>query len=498
VEKVVMANHYVNNADFLSAIKAYRQSVKDAEESGEAKPQVTNELGGYILKIAQHLAYKPNFINYTFRDEMVSDGIENCLHRDTKILTLNRGPVKIADVVGQTVIVKCVDGEWRPAVVKSYGRQKLYKYQFGSFNTRAGSLTQTVVATANHRWFIRARLNSKKMFDWKDEVVTDLRLGDMLQNVPDVTDMDSDGVIHGLIYGDGCVEKKGQRVVDKLLCTQGREYPFIRVCKQDVVQQEIIDYFEEAGYYATYPPSANGDPVYYMGRDFYKKDLPFNCDPKYIAGFIYGWWLADGNKTAGLNRYQITTTNPEAVEWLRDYASYGGYQLTGVYTYESTNGFSNARPLYQVALAKNSQYKTRVRHIEEFGEDEVFCVEEPVTHSFTLANGILTGNCLMYIDNFDPEKSSNPFAYFTQIIYYAFIRRIQKEKKQTLIKGKIVMEMPFDEFDVQEQDEDGTFINSYRDFMQNSGVFDEILDKEEKRKAKKKKAPTLDDLLEDQ
>ena len=45
-------------------------------------------------------------------------------------------------------------------------------------------------------------------------------------------------------------------------------------------------------------------------------------------------------------------------------------------------------------------------------------------------------NCLLYIDNFNPEKSKNPFAYFTQIIYYAFIRRIQKEKKQTYVKFK--------------------------------------------------------------
>ena len=47
-------------------------------------------------------------------------------------------------------------------------------------------------------------------------------------------------------------------------------------------------------------------------------------------------------------------------------------------------------------------------------------------------------NCLQYIDNFDPERSSNPFAYFTQIIYYAFLRRIQKEKKQLEIKQKLL------------------------------------------------------------
>ena len=47
-------------------------------------------------------------------------------------------------------------------------------------------------------------------------------------------------------------------------------------------------------------------------------------------------------------------------------------------------------------------------------------------------------NCVSYIDNFDPEKSNNPFAYFTQIIYYAFLRRIQKEKKQLYIKHKML------------------------------------------------------------
>ena len=45
-------------------------------------------------------------------------------------------------------------------------------------------------------------------------------------------------------------------------------------------------------------------------------------------------------------------------------------------------------------------------------------------------------NCIQYMNNFNPEKSKNPFAYFTQIIYYAFIRRIQKEKKQLYIKYK--------------------------------------------------------------
>ena len=54
-------------------------------------------------------------------------------------------------------------------------------------------------------------------------------------------------------------------------------------------------------------------------------------------------------------------------------------------------------------------------------------------------------NCVQYIHNFDPEKSRNPFAYFTQIIHYAFLRRIQKEKKQLEIKTKIIEKSGFDE-----------------------------------------------------
>jgi len=50
-------------------------------------------------------------------------------------------------------------------------------------------------------------------------------------------------------------------------------------------------------------------------------------------------------------------------------------------------------------------------------------------------------NCLLYCDNFDPEKSQNPFSYFTQITYFAFLRRIQKEKKQTYIKYKYLQSM---------------------------------------------------------
>jgi DNA-directed RNA polymerase specialized sigma24 family protein len=71
--------HYVDNKKFLQAMIEYRLKCKTAEEKGKKKPDVTNYIGECFLKIANHLSYRPNFINYTFRDDMISDGIENCL-----------------------------------------------------------------------------------------------------------------------------------------------------------------------------------------------------------------------------------------------------------------------------------------------------------------------------------------------------------------------------------------------------------------------------------
>ena len=71
--------HYVNNKEFLAAMIEYKKSVAEAEKKKKTKPPVTDYIGGCFLKIANHLSYRPNFINYTFRDDMISDGIENCL-----------------------------------------------------------------------------------------------------------------------------------------------------------------------------------------------------------------------------------------------------------------------------------------------------------------------------------------------------------------------------------------------------------------------------------
>jgi DNA-directed RNA polymerase specialized sigma subunit len=105
-------------------------------------------------------------------------------------------------------------------------------------------------------------------------------------------------------------------------------------------------------------------------------------------------------------------------------------------------------------------------------------------------------NCLQYLDNFNPKKSNNPFAYFTQIIYYAFIRRIQKEKKQVTIKNRLITESNYDDMTLQ-PGEDREFKNQFTEFLKKNMSVDEqqkIADDlaKKKKKRKKKKKSSLD------
>ena len=73
------SEHYVNNKELLAALIDYRAEVAVAKAKDLPKPRISNYLGSCFLKIATHLSYKPNFVNYMFRDDMISDGIENCV-----------------------------------------------------------------------------------------------------------------------------------------------------------------------------------------------------------------------------------------------------------------------------------------------------------------------------------------------------------------------------------------------------------------------------------
>lgn len=114
-------------------------------------------------------------------------------------------------------------------------------------------------------------------------------------------------------------------------------------------------------------------------------------------------------------------------------------------------------------------------------------------------------NCISYIDNFNPAKSTNPFAYFTQIIYYAFLRRIQKEKKQLYIKHKsfensaILLQL-LDQGEVSDQDvanipQQLDIDDGVADFIKN---FEDGIEIKRKKRSKKNADPALEKFIKEE
>lgn len=72
--------HYVDNKKFYTALLHHKKEIEDARRNNKPEPPIPNYVGECLYKIATRLSLKPNFINYTYRDEMISDGLENCVN----------------------------------------------------------------------------------------------------------------------------------------------------------------------------------------------------------------------------------------------------------------------------------------------------------------------------------------------------------------------------------------------------------------------------------
>lgn len=162
---------------------------------------------------------------------------------------------------------------------------------------------------------------------------------------------------------------------------------------------------------------------------------------------------------------------------------------------------------YKADLAKAREQGLEDPRIPEYLGECILKIANKLSHKANFINYsyredmILDGieNCIMCMHSFDPDKSSNPFAYFTQVIFFAFLRRITKEKKQSYIKGKMIQDISIESFDIQEHDDDADFMNAYSAFIQANSKFDDsfIKNKEKKKKAKQEKENSLENFIDD-
>lgn len=156
---------------------------------------------------------------------------------------------------------------------------------------------------------------------------------------------------------------------------------------------------------------------------------------------------------------------------------------------------------YRQVIDEAKQFGSRKPQIPTYVAKCFMMIAENLSHkpnflSYTFRDEMVADaieNCVMYVDNFDPAKSSNPFAYFTQITYYAFLRRIQKEKKQLYVKYKSTETAGIlDEYELNEN-EDGTF----RQFELYENISSFIENYENAKKAKKEKKAGLEKFVDE-
>jgi len=319
-----------------------------------------------------------------------------CFHGDTKVTTRN-GVFKLRELAGQTVDVLSDGGTYRPAEFKSFGRQKLLEVEFND--------GRTVLATPEHQWVV-TNSNGKTV----RVPTTELSGKRILRNVAPRPEQNADfyeGVRHGFVFGDGCLYNDGK---------QAKAYFY---GEKDL---EMLKYFEGHGSPAI--KVADGT-VMVHGLPIAYKELPPNANSaSYWYGFLCGFLAADGS--VDVNGCAVLTQKAKAtLDAVADQLPRIGMIAGQVRGYERSTSFKYGEKVYEYEGAmhflslfkqyllpqdfllsrhrsnfeenyKPTRYGSYV-HIKDVREtglvDEVFCCVEMETHTFTIDNGVLTGNC---------------------------------------------------------------------------------------------------------
>ena len=325
----------------------------------------------------------------------------NCFSRDTEFIT-SRGVKSFEDFAdGDSVDVLTNYGGFKPATVRNFGQERLYRVTFGR-----NRMTKEVLCTLNHLWRTLR----------KDTIVVkttaDLKCGDDIPYIKRKWMEGLDGryfcplgFIHGLVFGDGTYHP------DNDTCS-------IDLCDDS---KDMAKYFQ--GFAWNIIPAGDNIRIQYLPN--YMKNFPDfeHVNSEYILGFLAGWFAADGTvdkDTGSANLYSATIENLEIIKRvmeavgiygseirkMRDASPFDGnpdqkcWSLHLVHDTLFRNFFVKTRHLENYAVYVDGKVKDKgkanwkVISVEETTfVDDVWCVVEPETQNFTLAGGINTHNC---------------------------------------------------------------------------------------------------------
>jgi len=327
-------------------------------------------------------------------------GYANSLIAEAKQVTSTVSKVKVKDVVAKEVEVLTRSG-WRPVTFESYGRQQVYKVTL-----RTGD---EFITTANHEWpvFYRKRQRPSKV------TTLNLKGKSLFISLPDRPETDQDyrdGIVHGIIYGYG--SKNSAATTYNVYLFGG--------------QRDLVPYLRERGHVVEY----SGDNPVFRGavhvggiRSQYNlKQIPSSAmSASYWYGFIVGLIATDGHCTSN-GQVGIDQANLDDLKAIREQLVRTGMFPNKIFQSRERSPFNGRQaPLYRFYISKFSLREVdllRGDHRQRFSqrkvtakvgnhtevkeviplnkEREVYCCVEPVTHTFTIGNGILTGNCYFF------------------------------------------------------------------------------------------------------
>jgi NAD-dependent dihydropyrimidine dehydrogenase PreA subunit len=296
-----------------------------------------------------------------------------------------------AEMENTSCLVLTDDG-YRPAYIRRFRRKPLVEVEFAPAfeeRDRYGGWRLTTRNVSKYRRFVRAT----PTHGWRlaDGQRTDaLARGQFVPSARVTPKRTSEsyrlGILHGLVFGDGCWNKQEVR--------SGEHLHYVQLFGSRVGR--FRDLFDQVNF----SPSLDVHPGY-VGTGVVrapinlKRALPEDADQEYMAGFADGWLAADGDPVKA-GSWRLRSTAHDALAWLERAAPLAGYVVIGAgqeSNMETNYGF-RTRPIRWLYLATRETYwrVMRVTSVERDAED-TFCAVVPEKHEFTLAGGVSTGNC---------------------------------------------------------------------------------------------------------
>lgn len=372
----------MNNTDdtILTLIECANEEVKEenSNKNPTLLPTQRDYMAGTVSKDLTNRVLLPDDIVKAHNEGIIhfhdadyfAQYMHNCFTGGTKFVT-DKGVKAFREFKdGDKVYVKDKNGKLKLATVHKYGKQNMNKVTFST-----GLMRREVICTPNHRWILSDGL-----------VTTDLKVGDRLSPVVDSTDFNIDTLEEaeafciGFIIGDGSDLKSN--AVKIRLCGEKTKYSYI---------------FKMAGYSEQNSYSVGNDKLFYRNnaikQDFINGKGWRYMTPELKALAFKGYYSADGAK----NSNRLSTSDERLCSFIEEVSCLAGYYISSKKIEIRDTPYKKDAKLFSyhfvVKQPKNQLWKVIDIKPYKHGEVDAWCVEEPITHSFTLEGGIVTGNC---------------------------------------------------------------------------------------------------------